>query len=166
MHLEVGLEDLWDSVMACSASAALLCGIQPPSSLFMIGTCAASNQHRANAVQRRLSLASVGCPQEHPTLHRTNQKVSVRTCAAFHTYVAGITDGHETRGHHETKRPSPRPLRAHDNTQSPPGGRQGVSRPPGGGGEPHMIKHPIDLRPPLAVSHAVLVARSHTGETF
>lgn len=54
---------------------------------------------------------------------------------------------------------------AHTTIHNLSSGRQGVSRPPGGS-EPHMIKHPTDLQPPLAVSHAVLVTRSHTGETF
>lgn len=79
--------------------------------------------------------------------------------------VAGITDGHETRGHHETKSQA-RVHYAHTTIRNLPrvGGKASADRLEGG--EPHMIKHPIDLRPPLAVSHAVLVTRSHTGETF
>lgn len=43
------------------------------------------------------------------------------------------------------------------------GGQQVVSRPPKRGAS--YNKHPTDLRPSLAVSHAVPVVHSHAGET-
>lgn len=74
--------------------------------------------------------------------------------------VAGTTDGHETKGHHETKskaRVHCAHTRQHNNLCRV-GGKASADRLKGG--EPHVIKHPIDLRPPLAVSHAV------TGDTL
>jgi hypothetical protein len=68
---------------------------------------------------------------------------------------------------------TPRYAHMTDNTQPLLCGRAGPlagdpGRGEGGGEEPHMIKQPTDLLlpPPLAVSHAVLVAHSHMGETF